>query len=775
MEVDIPQAGGKAVQCGRLRREGFAVPDGFCVLVDGWGRPEALREAEEELARRPSDVLYAVRSSAPGEDGAAHSFAGIHETRLNVAAAAVPDAVRVCWDSVRTPRAMAYRRGRGLSGEATTAVLVQEMIDARAAGVAFTRDPVGRTDDVIIEGAPGSGLAVVDGRVTPDEYVVRRGDLSVVAEQGAVLTQTEIRGLAENALRIEAFFGAAQDIEWCMDARGLWIVQSRPITSCGGVDREWTRANLREVLPDMPPPQVTHSVMRAISEAGRVYYGRLMDSERSGPLLRVVCGRMYFNITALRQVTAMFRMPAAAFLRGMGHPGDIHPEDERVGPMPWRAFFRSFPDIARITSIQIRIESILRQTLARAQEHLQRHFSGNPQDDVDETIVRKFEENERLIPKTIETVLALAGVTTYEARAREAIERTGFDGNELIQAWMAGGTKSVSGQQAFDLLELAATAGREGGHLESAHFRRSFDAFLRKYGHRGNYETDWSLPRYADDPSPLIDAIRMHVDSGVVPDPQAMQAAADARRDAVWKRYAETVPQWQRPIRLRVTRWWLETVKKRYEWRELCRSEMTRAFGEARRWHRELARRFVVRGWIQCDNDYYFLLLAEIVSAVRTHDGAALKALVVERRADRAEWARIDMPLLLFDSDIPRLTRGLHRHGSGDLRGLCVSRGIVEGEAVVMRDPAEFRKMKHGAILVAPATDPSWTPLFTLAAGLIVEVGGTLSHASTVAREYGVPALANVRAATRRLHDGDRIRLDATSGFVEILERADGR
>jgi len=92
-----------------------------------------------------------------------------------------------------------------------------------------------------------------------------------------------------------------------------------------------------------------------------------------------------------------------------------------------------------------------------------------------------------------------------------------------------------------------------------------------------------------------------------------------------------------------------------------------------------------------------------------------------------------------------------------------------------MHDPGEFRKMKHGAILIAPATDPSWTPLFTLAAGIIVEVGGTLSHASTVAREYGVPALANVRAATTRLHDGDRIRLDATSGFVEILERADRR
>ena len=91
---------------------------------------------------------------------------------------------------------------------------------------------------------------------------------------------------------------------------------------------------------------------------------------------------------------------------------------------------------------------------------------------------------------------------------------------------------------------------------------------------------------------------------------------------------------------------------------------------------------------------------------------------------------------------------------------------MVDGEVVVMRDPAEFAAMKRGAILVAPATDPSWTPLFTLASGVIVEVGGMLSHASTIAREYGLPALANVKNATRLLKTGDRVRLDASGGRV---------
>ena len=105
----------------------------------------------------------------------------------------------------------------------------------------------------------------------------------------------------------------------------------------------------------------------------------------------------------------------------------------------------------------------------------------------------------------------------------------------------------------------------------------------------------------------------------------------------------------------------------------------------------------------------------------------------------------------------------------GALTGQPVSGGGVEGEVVVVRDPGDFGRMKRGAILVAPATDPSWTPLFTLASGVIVEVGGVLSHASTIAREYGLPALANVKNATKRLRTGDRVRLDAVNGIVHRL------
>jgi pyruvate,water dikinase len=205
--------------------------------------------------------------------------------------------------------------------------------------------------------------------------------------------------------------------------------------------------------------------------------------------------------------------------------------------------------------------------------------------------------------------------------------------------------------------------------------------------------------------------------------------------------------------------------------REKCRSDLTRVLSEKRRWHLELAERFVARGWLDRRDDYFMLRAEEIAPVVGDPAAAShLRDIVARREKQRAEERRLRMPLLMRESELAGALRRAHVIGTADasrLSGLCVSAGYVEGEVVVIQDPRHFQQMTRGAILVAPATDPSWTPLFTLAAGVIVEVGGMLSHASTVAREYGLPALANVKDATRLLRTGDRVRLNATAGFVE--------
>ena len=193
--------------------------------------------------------------------------------------------------------------------------------------------------------------------------------------------------------------------------------------------------------------------------------------------------------------------------------------------------------------------------------------------------------------------------------------------------------------------------------------------------------------------------------------------------------------------------------------------------------HLEMARRFIERGWIESQEDYFYLTLMEIDTVVDNNEpGESLAAIIKRRKAEWSRLAKIEMPLLMKESQLAGIVRRsasqtMQTESASELRGLPVSPGFAEGEVIVMHDASEFARMKRGAILVAPATDPSWTPLFTLASGVIVEVGGLLSHASTVAREYGLPAVANIKHATRILKNGDRIRLDATTGVIEILSQ----
>jgi pyruvate,water dikinase len=249
----------------------------------------------------------------------------------------------------------------------------------------------------------------------------------------------------------------------------------------------------------------------------------------------------------------------------------------------------------------------------------------------------------------------------------------------------------------------------------------------------------------------------------------------DAEAAKAWLEFEKKLTAWQRVSLAPRARWLLQRVKQYYIWRELIRSEMLRPALPMRKLHLEMARRFVERGWLDSENDYFYLTVADVDQAVDHPDtGPSLRSIASRRKSEWERLSKRDMPLLIRESQLPAIARNLTASVSpslnpSELRGLCVSAGYAESEVVIMNDPSEFSRMRRGAILVAPATDPSWTPLFTLASGVIVEVGGMLSHASTVAREYGLPALANVKNATRILKTGDRVRLDATNGVAQIL------
>jgi len=694
------------------------------------------------------------------------------------------------------------------AGAAGVGVLIQRMVPATVSGVAFTIDPVGASaDEMVINAAPGLGVAVVDGTVNPDEIRIRKSDGAQTLPANASLTGSQVAHLSALLKTIETFYKAPQDVEWCFDGSQFWIVQSRPITTAEGVrplfesvaqkgsapspDIEWTRANLAEVLPELTSPQALHAIEEMLNIAERNYMGGfLAPYDELGPIVGSFYGRLYFNLTQFRHLCFLTRTPLASALRSLGHSEQISSEDERTPNTPLLTMLAHAPDFARILGRHLRAKTLLRRHEARIAGFMKELQTVDPAALPDERIWGLITEWQRRGPETIEVVLLFGGVLFYEQQLQKLCESVNFPFDRLLYSHLAAGQRSVSGQQAFDLVALTDVARSEPRGMEwlsqpdgslasmraslaGTRFLREFEGFLDKYGHRGLYESDWALPRYREDPTPLIQAIRMHLAdpheaTGPRVDPETEAATIRAEFEHAMPAL-KRVFVWPRVRRL------LTTIKNFYVWREQCRSEMIRVAAVLREWHLVLADRFVERGWIDRRDDYFFLLFDDIGAALaRGSTGsprATLEELVARRRAELERNRHLEMPLLMRESELPALiARSRTNEPMVDdgsvMRGTAVSRGQVEANVVVIADPGDFGSMKRGAILVARATDPSWTPLFTLASGVIVEVGGVLSHASTIAREYGLPALANVKQATKRLKTGDRILLNATEGWA---------
>jgi pyruvate,water dikinase len=807
---DQTRIGGKAYNCARLKQAGVPVPDAIVVPTDA--SDECIRAIASDpwLATVPSDARFAVRSSGIGEDSTGHSFAGIHETQLNVERNQLVEAVLLCRRSADTEQARAYRRARGIGDEAAQiGVLVQLMVPAVTSGVAFTLNPVTGADELVINAASGLGEALVSGLVTPDEYRLRKSDLLVLESRMGTKSGTnsvnrlDLAALGAMLLRIEQHYGAPQDVEWCHDGRQFWIVQSRPVTTQAKAevrseklevrrtapDLEWTRANLAEVLPDQLSPQALDLYERDLNSGQRRFFGRLMGPESTlGPMVKAFHGRLYFNLSQMRHITAVVGAPFANALRSMGHSEQIRPEDEIKPRVQVRDLVRALPDLLRLVINGARTERIFRNNQEMTERSVARLSAEDPRTMSDREIWSTFEWWLSTMPETLTTVLVMSSVQMHEDVLRNACQRVGMAYEDLVYPQLAAGERSVSTQQAIDLVELANAARDEPAAktylladqgtfvtyrsaLARTMFLRKFDRFLEMYGHRGRYESDWALPRLHEDPAPALFAIQGQL-QGEPQDPAVMAERQERQAADAWQAFDARLTRWQKLTLGRRVRATLRRLKRQYVWRERVRSDLVRVLSKVREWHLALADRFVERGWLDRRDDYFLLRIAEVQRACEDPAaGLTLRAIAFGRAATLASERDLQMPLFMRESELTAL---LHQsgtpvaNGSDAMTGLCVSPGSIEAEVVVMRDPSEFANMKRGAILVTTATDPSWTPLFTLASGVIVEVGGMLSHASTIAREYGLPALANVKDATRRLKTGDRVRLDASAGVAII-------
>ncbi|TQM42988.1 PEP/pyruvate-binding domain-containing protein [Pseudonocardia cypriaca] len=802
---DLASAGGKGANLGELIRAGFPVPDGVVITTDAYaavveqaGLAPALASAADDggaalraafaAVEMPDDLRkaildihpllgggpVAVRSSATAEDLPGAAFAGQQDTYLNVVGPeALLDAVRRCWGSLWTERAIAYRARRDVDPAAVRiAVVVQRMVPAAFAGVLFTANPVsGARDEVVVDASSGLGEAVVSGLVTPDHYVLgadgqvrerRRGLREVVVrgiDGGGVehceegrheeLPDTVLAELAALGRRVADHFGRPQDIEWAWADGRVWLVQARPMTA-------------------LPPPPLHLSRIQRISGPQIVEYlpYRPYPMDTSGWIDRGI-GRM---------VRRMLREIAGVHIDF----ADVLPESDGVVD-------RFVPPQPRPT---LEVLGAPARNLPRIRRYRPAGWTRDPRYTRFEREVRElaavdvpalgWDELRRLPQRTFDTTdlvtdlrvdyLPRVGVDLLRLRLLQVLlRRSGVSGLTL-------GTRTRTEDANRELLRLAERVRADGAlrtvfglepdaiaeRIEQdpafADFRAAFAAFRAEYGHRETASPLlMSAPTWGDAPAIVLGMVKV-----LVADAPPAPAADRAERA---EQQLLTHPLVRLTRSERRVRGLLAGARSGIAFREDTHFHGTRLLPVLRRAVLEMGRRLAAADVLREADDVLHLRLEELEgladpATLAPADAERVRATARARSARRAELAGVPLiaSSVLFPDRAPR--------GDALVTGTPASGGRATGPVRVIRETAGFGRLRSGDVLVCPYTNPSWTPLFQRAAAVVVDSGGAGSHAAIVAREYGIPAVMGSATGTSVLTDGQVVTVDGDTGLV---------
>lgn len=824
------QVGPKAYHLMRAAALGFEVPRGFVVTgaafrdhlrqagVDPEGAPQDARATRRRVLESPLPAgveeavgaayrtlggRVAVRSSAAEEDRPDRSFAGRFQTFLDVLGAAeVSSRIRAChaslWGEDGPPGSAAAGsppRAPLCEGQAlwavrgSMAVIVQAMVPARLSGVAFTEDPTGRhPGHLVIEAAPGLGAALTAGTVSPARYYLRREGLMLDRSENPLAPEIEpavLQTIGELGVAVEEALGGPQDIEWALADR-LYLLQARPVTTlppAGDGDR-WVAANAQEALSDPVSPLTWSFFTRLIEQGRKRLVGSLGLPDPGSGYLKLVHGRPYFNVDYFRRfLRTVPAAPQEAFdtlLFGEGDPVALSFPLPRPGLAPVRLlltvlrhrlaakrrmdrFLRDAPHrvaTLRAAALDQLADAALLDALDERAEFMDEAFNlhvlGTAVAGAHYALLARFLASALpdLVPRNPAAILIArqGGIPTADA-ARRVWELAALAARTPpVRAWLAGGSGGAAVQGGLEAVP------------EAAPFREALDRFLSDFGHRAGGEAELAEPRWREDPTFVVDAIRAHLDAGLAGDPLRTEEAQRREKAATTEEIERRLPWWKRPIFRQHVRW-AETYAP---YRELLRFEGVKGLAAVRDVYREMGRRFALRGAIAHPDDVFFLEEQEAARLARGAEAPpGLMQAIGGRRLKRERDAALEPPDAL---DAAGRASHLPAASAGRLGGVGVSTGVATGKARRVSTPEEALDLEAGEILVARAANPAFTPLFPLAGGIVLEIGGLLSHAAVVARECGIPCVVNVRGAMERIPDGARVRVDGGSGEVSLLD-----
>jgi phosphohistidine swiveling domain-containing protein len=767
----------------------------------------------------------AVRSSATAEDLPDASFAGQQDTFLNVDGyAEVLEAVKGCWASLWTARAIGYRARRGIGMEGLSlAVVVQVLVPAEAAGILFTANPVtGRRDEAMISAAWGLGEAVVGGLVTPDNLVVDKASGAILSQDIAdkqvmtvrvnggteeqpvpaelrrapVLDDETAAELVHLGVQIEDLFGLPMDIEWALADGALAIVQARPITTALAAEAgapepapeppaDWPmpdpkgpymRGSIADFMPDPLTPLFRTMAVPAINAGMQRTMVETIGSRTPAldNYLTTINDYAYLHMSlgCRDWVWVLFRMAPAI------------PRLLRNGERHWREVARPrYADMVSRWHERQPLDLSAGELLAGADEltvAMADHLTTLQVDAIGAaagseglftTIYDKLVKHEGDPP----AATLLLGANSKPIRAEKALYDLAQWSRERpdLAAYLL---ETPSGQLAA---QLAGGEEEPGDGVPAnddwCEWRHRFRDHLSRYGH-SIYDLDFAKPLPADAPLPLLETLKLFIRGGGTDPHQRQQKLAERREEAVQAALGRV-----KGLRLRLFRWALGWAQTFSVLREDSIFDIGLGYPVLRRWFQELGRRFAEAGGIAEPEDIYWLERAEVEQGAAALDrGQALDDWTDRVQERRALWRaekQVTPPQQLpakgrvmgikTDAFMPV---DAEAQGASALKGVAASPGTVRATARVLLGPQDFDQMKPGDILVAEITTPAWTPLFAMAAGVVTDIGGPLSHGSIVAREYGIPAVLGTGVATRRIHSGQLVTVNGDAGIVSLTE-----
>ena len=778
--------------------------------------PEVVKDTVLPAWRRLAEERsVAVRSSATVEDAAGMSFAGQFESTLNVRGAdALLTAIKSCWLSLFSERALIYlARQRVPVEKVRMAVLVQEMVAAEHAGVVFTADPLtGATDRFVVECVSGLGEGLVQGTVQPERMVVEKRTGRVLAAEATrsaekalrvpMLSPVALTQLCDLARQIERLYGSPQDIEWAQRDGEVFLLQSRPITAKAPArtweDRQiWTNVNTGEVMPDVLTP-MTWSVMQSLlGVLGSMF--RLVGADATRvPLAGLVGGRLYFNAnTGLglvkpfsflhKELPDFVRMVGGEMLEAYRQtPLTLPPEDLPDLGFRWPKYIRSLPRIfydlitrssrhcapASLARFKMRTDELVSQDVgAMSTSELTRlgvQFAQGMFKDADLLFLatqgaalpvflkasRDWLDDPSL---ALRLFAALGGIPVTEAGLalwRLAVLSRADSETEAI-------VSSGSNWQEVCVQLGRAECGRK--------FLIAWDAFMSEHGHHCRGEFELSNARWCETPDYILGLVRGYLRSLNQSDPLENQRRLAQERERL---IVQCRAQTRNPIKRWIFSWSLRRTQELTLYREQLKDLGVRRIAFTRRILMVLGQRLHEQGRLSGSDDIFFLEISELEPVATDNASFDWRERITSRRREYAANLKLNPPRVVngkFDPNAPAWPAA--NADAKLLTGIPVSPGIATGPARVILRADNHEHVSPGEILVAPATDPAWSPYFITAAGVVVEQGGMLSHSSIVAREYGLPAVTNVASATRVIRTGDLVQVDGNRGCVSVLKR----